>query len=151
MLLNFILGLLLPLPAGIYLYRKDKKILLCTFPFTSMIAFLINELGFYFGFWNVLPIIDGHKSFSALPLDMGLYPVLGTLMVYSIKLKNKNPFIVILLVALFTTLLEYLLVQVGRVTYGNGWNIFFTFFSYLIPYAVVYLYNILLERVIREP
>ncbi|EEK70321.1 hypothetical protein bcere0007_52430 [Bacillus mycoides] len=49
-------------------------------------------------------------------------------------------------ISLFTTLLEMTLVLSGKVVYGNGWNIVWTFFFYIIPNMWVYWYYLYLRK-----
>ncbi|WP_425432197.1 CBO0543 family protein [Halobacillus massiliensis] len=86
----------------------------------------------------MLPVFD-IKSLSTLPFILGLYPVFSSYMIFFIK-EYKKTWYWILLFSFGTTFLELLLLLYGRVIYGNGWNIFFTFISYLIPYYVTYLF-----------
>lgn len=51
-----IIAFILPwIIALLYLYPRDKKLIPLIGPFGAVVAFIINELGFYFGFWEVHP------------------------------------------------------------------------------------------------
>ncbi|EAZ87045.1 CBO0543 family protein [Lysinibacillus sp. FSL M8-0216] len=139
MILHLFLVFLIPWTICLmHLYKKDKILLFLVAPFFSVVAYLMNALGFYFDFWEVLPFPQ-QKSFAALPFDVGIYPVLSCYCIYFIKKVNK-PFLVLLLMTLLTTFLEGIFVFFDRVIYQNGWNIYFTFFSYLLPYLFLYGY-----------
>ena len=145
MFFNTIFIFVIPWIIGIFhLYKKDKLLIPLIGSFFSVIAFTINELCFYFGFWEVVPF-PNQKTLSALPFNLGIYPILASYLIFFIK-KNKNPYLVVLLITLFTTFLEMIFVFWGRVTYGNGWNIFFTFLSYMFPYTLVYWYYVYLKK-----
>ncbi|TDX93495.1 UNVERIFIED_CONTAM: hypothetical protein BJ099_12530 [Lysinibacillus xylanilyticus] len=60
----------------LHLYKKDKLLLYLFAPFFSIVAIIINTLGFYFGFWEVLPF-PNQKILASLPFDLGIYPVLA--------------------------------------------------------------------------
>ncbi|MDM5246213.1 CBO0543 family protein [Lysinibacillus sp. G4S2] len=107
-------------------------------PFFSVVTYTINTLGFYFGFWEVLPF-PNQKNLASLPFDLGIYPVFACYLIFFIKKINK-PYFVLFLMTLLTTFLEMVFVYFERVTYGNGWNIYLTFFSYLLPYSFLYWY-----------
>lgn len=77
---------------------------------------------------------------------MGLYPIRGAWMIYSIKKIKLNPYIIITILTLFTTFLEFLGLLSGRVFYTKGWNIFLTVFSYFVPYALTYFYYQYLKK-----
>ncbi len=144
MIINFIMGFLVPvLVVAFHLYKREPGIVILVGSFTAVLAFLINEFGYYFSFWKVLPYELG--SFAVLPFILGLYPSLASYMVYLIK-KYGNPLSHTLLMTVFTTILETIYVWTGMAEYGNGWNLFWTFISYLVPFTVVYIYFRLLKK-----
>ena len=148
MILNTLIVFIIPwFIALIHLYRKDRLILPLVAPFGSAIAFVINDFGHLFGFWK-LTFVSHWEIIAALPFDIGLYPILSCYMIYFIR-KKGHPYIMILIMTAFTTLSETVFVIFGRVVYGNGWNNFWTFISYLIPYILVYGYFLYLRKILR--
>jgi hypothetical protein len=113
-------------------------------PFQSAIAYTINAFGFYFGFWDLYPF--GQKEIVHVPFDIGIYPMLSVWMIYFIRRKKTNPFIVIFIFTLLTTGIEGIGIILGRIVYGEGWNIGWTFLSYLIPYILNYRYYLCLKN-----
>ena len=75
-----------------------------------------------------------------MPLNLGIYPVLSILMIDFIR-KSRFNILWVTIFSLFTTLAEYSAVLLGKAKYYNGWNNIKTFFSYFIPYYLVYKYN----------
>ncbi|WP_138754006.1 CBO0543 family protein [Paenibacillus sinopodophylli] len=146
MMINIICGLIIPWLAAIPLIRKKTKLLLLIFPIGAVVSMVINSLGFQMNFWDFTPFIPNDESVSAMPLDLGLYPVLGSYMIWAITLRKSWTAAILLLFILFTTLLEYIALLCGKVSYGNGWNIGHTFLSYLLAFGLVYLYFKLLAR-----
>jgi hypothetical protein len=146
MLVNIIFGFIIPWLAAIYLVRKSPKILLLIYPVGALVSMIINSLCFQMKFWDFTPLIPDDQSVSAMPLDLGLYPLLACFLIRTIFLHRKKTVLVMLLFVLFTTLLEYMGLLIGKVSYGNGWNIGYTFLSYLLAFSCVYLYFRLLER-----
>lgn len=139
MILHIILIFLIPwIICILHLYKKEKMLVFLIAPFFSVVAYSVNAFGFYFGFWEVLPF-PSQKNYATLPFELGIYPVLACYLIYFIKIINK-PYVVLFLMTLFITLLELVFVYFGRVIYGNGWNIYHTFFSYLLPYLLAYWY-----------
>lgn len=147
MILNIILGFVIPWIFGVRLYFKDRKTVLIIAPFSSIIAYIINEFGFHLNFWRVVPVnINGdHTSIS---VNLGLYCVLGCYLIHYISKEHMNSYSIILIFAIASTMLEYLGVLFNLVIYGNGWNIGWTFLSYIIPYSLLYFYYLKL-RVIK--
>ena len=133
-----IIAFIIPWIIGLlHLHPRDKKLIPLGAPFGAAASFLINELGFYFGFWEVHPF-PTPKTIAALPFNLGLFPILGCYMIFFIKKRMTHPYFVVFLTTLFTTIFEFILVLLGKVTYGNGWNILWTFISYLVPYLSAY-------------
>lgn len=60
-----------------------------------------------------------------------------------------NAFIIIFLFTLLTTCIEGLGVIFGRVVYHNGWNIGWTFISYLIPAVLNYIYYLYMKKIVH--
>ena len=121
-----------------HLYKKEKMLSFLIVPFVSVVAYTINNFGFYYGFWEAVTF-PNQKNLASLPFDLGIYPVLASYMIFFIR-KIKKPYFVVFLMTLFTTFLELIFVYFGRVIYGNDWNIYFGFLSYLCPYLFVYGY-----------
>lgn len=111
-----------------------------------MIAFTIDEIGTFLDFWEVKPFLFRDKSFSTFPFNIGFYPVLTLLMMLLIHNKKFKPGVQILLFTMLTTFLEWVYLSIGNMNYSNGWNIFWTFFSYLIPFTFVYYYYHILKK-----
>lgn len=121
-----------------HLYKKDKMILFLFAPISSVLSSTINAFGFYFNFWEVYPY-PKQKDLVILPFTLGIFSVLGSYFIYFIKKTNK-PYCTLFIMTLLSTLSELIFVYFGKVVYGNGWNIYLTFFSYLLPYLLLYLY-----------
>jgi hypothetical protein len=142
---NIIFGFIIPWFFGFWLYIKQPKIILLLVPVGSTISFAINQFGFNY-FWRFQPIFK-NISFSAIPLDLGIYPVLTSFLIYLIHKKILNKFLIIFLFSFFTTCIEWLGYIMKKVIYLNGWNIFWTFISYTVAYFLGYLYyQILLKH-----
>lgn len=108
------------------------------FPIGAMIAFVFDTLGMAFNFWRVVPILDV-KLVATLPAHLGLYPIALSYMIYLILLINKTK-IVISVFSVSITIVEYFFVLGGRVFYYNGWNIGWTFASYVFAFSLGYVY-----------
>lgn len=72
---------------------------------------------------------------------------MATILVYLIKKLNINPYALILIFSILTTLIEGLGVLVDKVAYYNGWTIFHTFLLYLFAYLLVYIYYLKLRKI----
>ncbi|MDQ0857542.1 CBO0543 family protein [Bacillus sp. V2I10] len=146
MFFNVLTAFIFPWILGIvHLYKKDKQIIHFIAPLFSVVAFVINEFGLYFDFWKISPFFD-QKTLSAMPFNLGLYPILASYLIYYIKKTNK-PYLILIIFSLSTTILELTFVLAGKVIYSNGWNIYWTFFSYLFPFMCMYYYFLYLKKV----
>ncbi|MBM7646376.1 hypothetical protein JOD45_002604 [Scopulibacillus daqui] len=145
MLSNILIGFIVPWIFGVWLYLINPKAVLTIAPFMSVIAYTVNQWGFYVEFWDLMPVLKD-KTASAVPFNLGIYPVLSSLMIHFVHTRKSNPYLWIFIAALFTTFLELTLLISGKIVYHNGWNIFWTFISYLLPYWFVYLYYKVLKH-----
>lgn len=78
-------------------------------------------------------------------MDLGVYPIAGRLMMYAIIVKGAKPWLAILVASLSLTLIEWVAKMMGHVIYFNGWNIIWTFLSYLLPFVLAYGYSKILR------
>ncbi|WP_311775166.1 CBO0543 family protein [Alkalihalobacillus sp. TS-13] len=143
--MNTIFGLIIPWITGIYLIKKDLKILLLMAPFASVVAFTFDVLGFHLKFWRISPERE-IETIVALPMYFGVYPILAAYLFFFIKRSDLNRWIWIFAVTLITTIIEFIGVLIGMVHYFNGWNICWTFVSYLLAYLVCYWYFLILKK-----
>lgn len=131
------------LPWGIFLiHLKNRPFLtlehlLIIGSFSALIASLINEVGYSLKFWSIKPF--EYRVLSMLPYDLGIYTILGVYLVYFIKI-FRSPSFLIVSITLITTLFELVLYKFEWIIYSNGWNIFFTFLSYLLAYSLVFFF-----------
>lgn len=136
MAFNIIIGFLIPWILGVYIYIKEERLFLIIYPFGCAVSYTINMIGFYFGFWSIKPYEYG--VFVSLPLNLGLYPIVGTYFVFLLHKEIIKPYYFILIFSSLTTVFELLMLILGRGIYGNGWNLFWTFISYLMAYILAY-------------
>ncbi|VUG07055.1 hypothetical protein PPOLYM_03463 [Paenibacillus polymyxa] len=147
MTLNFIAGFIIPWILGLG-FIKDRKLLFVFVPITVALSTVINTIGFNY-FWFLSPRFR-NVSFSALPFDLGLYPIVICSMLYFISSKGTKAAPSIVLTSVFLTVIEWIFKEFNRVTYFNGWNIFWTFISYVVPAVVLYLYYISFFKFFRK-
>ena len=146
MVLNIVLGFIIPWVFGIILYLKDKKILLVIAPFMAVWAYAVNETLFHLNFNRFAPL-NIHDDLTTMSINLGLYPILGCYLIYYIRTKKTSPYVLIMIFTLMTTIAEYLGLKFGMVTYDNGWNIGWTFLSYIPPYLTGYWYYYQLKKI----
>ncbi len=143
----WIAGFLLPWVVGIYLIVRNRNILLAVGSIMSVLAFLINAVGMYVGFWTLPPISD---TISTLPFEVGLYPILAVLMIQIALWTKCNTNWLVVVFAVATTFLEQIALWLGWITYGHGWNTWLTILSYLLPYWIVVRYAKLIGIIAQE-
>ncbi|MNY35870.1 hypothetical protein D3C86_1703070 [compost metagenome] len=107
---------------------------------------MINDIGYHVNFWDFTPQIEDDETISALPFDIGLYPLAGCFVIYWIDFKKKNPLLIILVGCIILTALEYIAYLVGKLEYGHGWNLGWTAVSYFIALSAVYGFYALANR-----
>ena len=60
------------------------------------------------------------QSIIALPVDLGLYIIAGCFLVHLIINTRINPYLLILMFSLSTTIVELIAVKLRKVIYRNG-------------------------------
>lgn len=143
MIFNIIIGFLIPWILGIYIYIKEKRLFLVIYPFGCTVSYTISMIGFYFKFWGIVPYKYG--IFASMPVNLGLYPILGTYLVFLIYKGIGKPYYLILAFSLLTTGFEYLMLIFKKGMYGNSWNLFWTFILYLAAYISAYCFYYLVR------
>lgn len=144
MTFNIIAGFIIPWIFGVCLYFKNKKTLLTITPIGIAFALLYNTIGFHVPFWRLKPFSLGRMAF--IPFDIGAYPILVSYLIYFIKKYNIKSYKMIFLFTFLTTVIEYIMLLSGKVEYFNGWNLAWTFVSYMTPYITCYIYYLILEK-----
>ncbi|WP_145325979.1 CBO0543 family protein [Paenibacillus xylanexedens] len=147
MLLNVILGFVIPVVIGCWILRKSLKLLLIFFPFGVATSTVFNNIGFNY-FWRLEPEFT-NRSFSALPFDLGLFPMAGCLMIYYVNRHRAHPWLAAIVSALILTIVEWISKENGKVSYFNGWNIIWSYVSYLVPMVMAYLYSLIFFKVFK--
>lgn len=140
MIVNFLVGFIFPWMFGSRFLKVDKRIFL----FVVFISNVICIWADYKKYWVLKPRLKKRQYLTTLPFNFGLYPVSASLMILCIE-KIKMPYFVIYSFAFLTTVAEFCYRLMGKVKYYNGWNILKTFFSYLIPYYLIYKYYLILK------
>ncbi|MDV2686056.1 CBO0543 family protein [Alkalihalophilus lindianensis] len=141
MRMNTFLFFIIPWLIATIFFRGQKRLFRGLFPFSSLLSTSVCLWGDYHRYWVFKPNLKKFQVMTTMPLTLGLYPVLSTLMVYLIKQTKESASSWILTFTCLTTILEFLMKLFGRATYGNGWTLNKTFISYLIPYYLVHKYS----------
>lgn len=143
MILNVLLGFLIPWIITLIIVQ-ERKIIYCITPFSGIVSFVINALGFHF-FWNLYPFYL--RNLSGVPFNIGLFAVFPCINIQIMRKYNITPYIVVPIGSLVLTTFELYGKLIGRVIYFNHWNIIGTYFSYFITLLVSYtFYKALLKQ-----
>lgn len=146
MTFNILVGFVVPWVFGLLLWKKFPVVVYLICPFSATVSALFNDIGYHLSFWDFTPKIENDETLSALPLDLGLYPIMACFMIDWIVRKKRQAWVKVTAIGAFNTALESIALHYGKVEYGNGWNIGWTFVSYMLALLLVYLYYRLLEQ-----
>lgn len=144
MLINVIIGWIIPWCIGGYFLRKDSSVILHIAPVASVIAFAFNEVGYQMQWWSLTPAELGVLAY--LPYNLGIFPVIPCLLIYTMRRSALNPLLLLLLYTIGKTLPEFCLVLLGKVSYDHGWNLGWTFVSYLLACSLCYGWYLIGKR-----
>jgi hypothetical protein len=144
MLFNLIIYLVVPLIFAFILYNENSRLFLIVFPLCCVIAFIINNIGITMGFWSIYPYTNSYSS--NILLNIGLYPTVGTYLIYFAHKRKINALMLIGIFAIVSTIFKWIMIIMGRTVYGNGWNLYFTFITFMLSYYFGYLFYLLLVK-----
>lgn len=137
-------GFVIPWLAALILFKIDRRAVLVASPCAMTISFLFNVIGFTFNFWGSNPRTQPETLFG-LPVNIGLYPVLASYMLYSIR-RGVPVLFAVFFSAITLTLFEGIAVfLLHYVYYGHGWNLGWTLVSYILASSLVCLYTYVVE------
>ncbi|WP_026975913.1 CBO0543 family protein [Alicyclobacillus contaminans] len=139
----WVVEFVLPWVVGVYLWRRDSRAVVTVVPCAVAVSFLFNLIGFNMEWWSMVPRTRLETT-SALPLNLGLYPVAAATVWFFVR-RGLHPVAAVGGSALFLTLCEEIAVIIGRVQYHHGWNIACTFASYVLALILVVLYARLVD------
>lgn len=147
LLLNIIIGFIIPWIFGIILFFINKKVLFNIYPIASMLAYTVTSLEIDIHLWILEP--TKYYLLPAIPFCLGLFPISTCYLIHFIDRTKIRPYKLIILFTIMTTIAEGLGVFIGKIHYKNGWNIIFTFLSYLIPYIISCIYYSKGKKILR--
>lgn len=144
MLINVIIGWIIPWCIASYFLRQDSSVILLIAPIASVIAFVFDEVGYHMKWWSITPAGSGILSF--LPYNLGIFPVVSCLLIYTVRRSSLNSLLLLLLFTFCKTMFEFCLVLSGKVSYAHGWNLGWTFVSYLLACSLCYGWYLMVKR-----
>ncbi|MBB6635835.1 CBO0543 family protein [Cohnella thailandensis] len=148
MTFHVLVGFVLPWLVGVFFIKKASKTMLLVFAVTAFLALLFNDIGAYAKWWEMTP--HEMESITTIPYSLGVYPIILTLM-YRYVLPRIHPVWFVLLTALVLTLFESALVLSRRIEYHDGWNVGWTYVSYVLSVSIVFIYARLLLKAFGIP
>lgn len=101
------------------------------------------------GFWTLYPQTD-FLIFNSVNIDLGFNPAAGVVFTYLIYTRKWKRWMVYLLFILILNGAEMIALSFEKVLYGHGWNIFYTFLTYLIGLVLLDLYFTLVRKSIHR-
>ncbi|WP_157264826.1 CBO0543 family protein [Paenibacillus oryzisoli] len=137
-LFNILIGFVVPWLLGLAWFKKAPTIAILISPISAIVSTIINDIGYHVDFWDFTPKIEDDETISALPFDIGLYPLAACVGIYWIDFKKKHPLGVLIVLSFILTCLEYIVYLLGKLEYNHGWTIGWTFVSYFIAVTSVY-------------
>lgn len=135
MLLNVITGFIIPWILAIFLF-KDRRFLILVALVGCVIAFVMNELGFFANMWKLYPW--NLEYISTIPFNLGFFALYPHYFIMAIEKYHVKPIIAIAVMSALVTVAEFCGFLIGRVIYDNGWNLIFTYLSYFFASAMNY-------------
>jgi hypothetical protein len=145
MFLNILIGFVIPWIFGVILFLKNRKLVLVIAPISAVISYSLNEIGFHMHLWRLAPL-SVSDDLTSMSVNLGFFPILACYLVYYIKKTSLKKYTLILIFSFLNTIFEFICVLLNMVSYGNRWNVIWTFLSYIAAYLLVYGYFHLADK-----
>lgn len=131
---------------GIFLYFKDKQIILTIAPFSCTVGFILNTIGIDLGYFY--PLTSGNTYLHTVTIfpNIGLLSVETCFFIYAIRHTRINLTILNLLVSAISTLIDMIFIFAKLLEYNKGWNIPLSFLVYFVTFIVIYFYYLWIKK-----
>lgn len=139
MFFNILIAFVIPWVFGLILFHKNRKLILVIAPVSAVVAYSLNEIGFHLRLWRISPI-SVNDDLTSMTVNLGFFPVLACFLIYCIQKTSLKLYTLVLIFSVVNSIFEYICHMLNMVIYGNGWNIVWTFLSYIAAYLLVYWY-----------
>lgn len=145
MLINVLVGFVLPWVTILPIIRLHPVFLFTILPFTALISVIGNQVGMQLGWFWLNPDHFIPLSWS-LFIDLGYNPAAAVWFTYVLHFNKWKRWAAYLTFLIVLNGLEYVAVMLGKVEYSSAWNIYLTFSSYLIGLVVIDTFFTLYKR-----
>ncbi|WP_420825726.1 CBO0543 family protein [Thalassobacillus pellis] len=129
--------------------RRVPVLFLTVAPFISFISITCNQIGMEMGFWTLYPQTY-LLILNSINIDLGFNPASGLIFTYMIYFRKWRRWIVYLGFILFLNGAEMTALFFDKVTYNHGWNMSYTFITYVIGLIIFDFYFTLLKKLIHR-
>ncbi len=146
---NFIVGFIIPWSIAILMCRRVPILFFTVVPFISFISITCNQIGMALGFWTLYPQTD-LLIFNSINIDLGFNPASALIFTYMIYFRKWKRWIVYLVFILLLNGAEMTALFFDKVAYGHGWNMAFTFITYVIGLIFLDFYFTLFKKSIHR-
>lgn len=136
----------IPWIIGILIYLRDHKTILTIAPFSSMLSFILNIPGVDYGLFYPAQILNIKPQTLSILANFGSLCILPCMFIYSVRHLRIKPVYLVVIYSAIGTVFDLLLIALRILIYDNGWNIFFSFITFLISLYIVYLYYLWLKK-----
>lgn len=145
LLITLIIGFLIPFTIGIFIYLKDFRVIMLIAPIACAVAFILNTLGIVLGYFS--PTVDNINPYLITGItNVGLFSLEPCILIFAVRHSKIKPIYLLLLITIFSLLIDLALLSTNFLIYENGWNIIYSFIMFLISFLIVYLYYLLLKK-----
>jgi hypothetical protein len=141
-----ILCFILPWIIGIFLYFKDKGMMVTIAPFSCSIGFILNTIGIDLGYFYPMQIGNMKPHTIAIFANIGLLTVEACIFIYLIAHTKIRVVILNLILSVIASLLDMIFIYANILVYTKGWNLQFSLLTYFLTFFVIYLYYLWIKN-----
>gem|GEM_PF-1125745 len=129
MLINIILGFILPWISGVYLYKRARVLFYTVVPITALFSVTGNQLGVQLGFWLLIPE-EKITLINTIFIDFGYNPIIAAWFIYFLYMRQISRWIMYSLFMVILNGLEIYALSIDKIIYDHGWNILYSASTY---------------------
>ena len=137
---------ILPWFIGIFLYFKDKQIIVTIAPFACMLGFILNTIGIDLGYFYPPQLGNIKPHTIAILPNIGLLAIISCAFIFAVCHTKIKPFILNLLFTVIATPIDMILIYYKFLEYNKGWNILLTSLAYIISFYIIYFYYLWIKK-----
>jgi hypothetical protein len=142
---------IIPWFIGIFLYFKDKQLIVTIAPFACAIGFILNTIGIDLGCFYPLQIGNIKPHTLAIFPNVGLLTIESCIFIFMVHHSRIKLLILNLVLTTIASVIDSIFLYTNILVYKKGWNIPFTLLTYFLTFYIIYFYYLRIKKLLIIP